>query len=136
MPTYEVTFESPGFTRNRGIVGNEFSESEAEGYTEVARAEGTLPAGVIAVLRGHISEDDGQSGAEVRVFACVTLRLQAADAEEAESFVPPEGLLTTIADLMGSRDDEQHLSLDGGAWEAAEIEEAGPVASERFASGR
>jgi hypothetical protein len=117
---YEVTFEATGFTDDRGMTNNEFSEVQAAEFTDEARAKGTLPAGVLAVKKGYIAEDDGQGDTDIHVFVSVTLLVDAATEAAAESFVPPEGLLNQIGYLMAGDTDDCILDLDEHSWEVVD----------------
>ncbi|WP_175047943.1 hypothetical protein [Duganella vulcania] len=101
---FDVEFEAVGFTSS-DLSDCELTESEAIGFTEVAGKENTLPADVVAVIRGHISEDDGQDDDDQRkVFVNVTLRIRAKDEQSAEAFSPPRALLASLADMMATDD--------------------------------
>jgi len=110
---YKVSFEATGFT-NSQLAGKEFTEHEAKGFTETSLAEGTFPKNVLAVLGGHISEDDAQGKSDIHVFVCIDLLVEAESEGKADRMTPPEDLLTKISDLMSSGFD---LDLESHSWE-------------------
>ncbi|WP_449414447.1 hypothetical protein [Pandoraea soli] len=117
---FEIQFEDVGFTTS-DLSGRVLSESEAAGFTETATKEKTLPAGVVAIVGGYITDDDGQ-GDKIgkKVFLCIKLRVLAVDEDAAEAFTPPRALLATLADMM-VRDGEGNIDLDlEGNWEVSE----------------
>ncbi len=124
---FEVTFEATGFANDRSVLDNEFSEDEACGFTEVALAEKTLPAGVIAVKSGYISSDDGQGKSDIHVFVGVVLLIEADTESDAERFSPPEDLLNRIADLIGGEEGECKLDLEVHSWEVTETSQVQPT---------
>lgn len=101
---HTVTFECTGFS-SVDVDGNEFSEEEARGYTDVALVERTFPPGVLAVVGGHIAEDDAQHGSDRRVFVNITLRMAAMINADTRDFVPPVDLLTALADRICADED-------------------------------
>ena len=123
MAKFEVTFEDVGFTSDPGVAEAELTEAEAESLTAAAREEGTLPAHVLAVVRGYATPDDsvypGGKDAEgdIKAFVSVTLLVEA-DGEEAAS-EPPERLLAALAEIMGGG----RLDLER-SWEAMDCTEA------------
>ena len=124
---FEVKFESPGFVGNRKdakkIVTDHdgLTESFCGGFNDQTTQDGEFPDGVVGVVTGYITEDDGQGKSDIKVFVSVTLLVEAEDAGAAESFETPVGLLTTLADVMGTIEDECLLSLDGD-WEVVDVE--------------
>ncbi|WP_211634712.1 hypothetical protein [Paraburkholderia domus] len=122
---FEVSFEDVGTTSGY-LDGLAFGEQEARAFSEVARADGSLPAGVVAVVRGSFGEDDGQDPANRKVFASVTLLVRARNEQEAYEFKAPDSLLARITDLMAAEEDEEtNLQMEGN-WEVADVED-GPV---------
>lgn len=118
MREFDVQFEDVGFTGS-DLSDRELTESEAKGFTETAVEEKTLPEGVVAVVRGYITEDDNQTGDEKKVFSCVILRVRAEDEEAAEAFVPPKAFLAKLADMMAT-DTDGNLDLElEGNWEVS-----------------
>lgn len=124
MPFFDVTYEAIGYTTNPSIIDNELSGEDARGFTDQLRAEGGLPAGIEDVLRGYITVDDEQEGTrEKKLFVSVTIRVTAANAEAAEANETPARLLTPIADMMGTCDNEVVLDLEANSWEVMDVEE-------------
>lgn len=122
---FKVHWEARGLTQDRSIVDAFISLSEAQAFTETSLAEGTLPSGVIGVVEGCISEDDGQSGKDVCIFICVTLLHEAESLSAAENLSPPENLLTKIADMMGADINGQAgVELEPHSWEIVNVEQA------------
>ena len=117
---FKVTYEASGFTNSKNLADQEFTEQEAKGFTEVSLSEGTFPKNVLAVLGGHISEDDAQGNADIHVFACVDLLIEAESQDEAEYMRPPAELLTKVSDLMSSGFD---LDLEAYSWELTEVQD-------------
>ena len=97
------------------------TESFCGGFNDQTTQDGEFPDGVVGVVTGYITEDDGQGKSDIKVFVSVTLLVEAEDAGAAESFETPVGLLTTLADVMGTIEDECLLSLDGD-WEVVDVE--------------
>lgn len=128
MARFNVTFESSGYTQDKSILDATCSEQEAQGFNETDKAEGDFPAGIIAVVKGYITPDDGQGDSDIRVFASVTLLIEADSEAKAEAMDPPEDLLTKVADMMG-KDFTGHcvLELEEHAWEVVEVETATPA---------
>ena len=116
---YMVTFEATGFTNSKQLAEQQFTAHEARGFTEISLSEGTLPKNVLAVIGGHISEDDGQGESDIHVFVCVELLVEAESEEVIDRMTPPEDLLTKISDLMSSGFD---LDLESHSWEATEVQ--------------
>lgn len=120
---FDIQFEATGYTAV-DLNGRELSEAQAAGYTATARAEGSLPGHVMAVVRGQISEDDAQDPGDRKVFATVTLRVNVAPGEDVGAFAPPRVLLAYMTDLMAmDAAGEVPLTLTGG-WQVSEIEPA------------
>lgn len=117
---FKVTFEASGFTNSGGLSGQKCTEHEAKGFTDVSLAEGEFPRNVLAVLGGHIAEDDGQGSEDIHVFVCVDLLVEAETADKAERMKPPQDLLTKISDLMSRGFD---LDLEAHSWEVTDVEE-------------
>lgn len=117
-PEFDIQFEDMGFTSS-DLTDRELSDVEAQSFTEAAIKENTLPEGVVAVVRGYITEDDNQDGDERKVFACVTLRIRAENDHAAETFRPPKALLAAMADMMARNPDGGiDLALEGN-WEVS-----------------
>lgn len=134
MPRFHVTYEATGFTNDPSILDATCSPMAAEGFTEVAQREGTLPQGVLGVVEGYIAPDDDQGDTDIRVFASVTLLIDARSAQAAERMPPPEGILTRVADMMGTTEDGSvALELEAHSWQAVDCG-AAPEASLRAAS--
>lgn len=120
---FDVRFEDTGFTSG-DFGGMEFAAEEARGYTETSLSEGLLPKGVVAVVGGNLAEDDAQAPEHRKVFASVTLRVRAVDAQEATHFRPPVRLLNAIADLMASDETgTTQLALEGN-WQNMDVDAA------------
>ncbi|KKI36110.1 hypothetical protein VI03_25400 [Burkholderia vietnamiensis] len=118
---YAVTFESVGFTAVN-LDGQELGEEEARGYTDTALAEGSLPVGVFAVLRGHIAEDDAQPAGDRKVFVSITLEVAAATGSTATAFAPPVDLLTVLADRLGVDEHGQTVVHLEGNWQCVDVD--------------
>lgn len=121
---FEVTFEATGVTNHPSILDNVFSEEEARGFTEASLAEKSLPKGVCAVKSGYISSDDNQGKTDIHVLTGVVLVVEVETEGAAEQFVPPEDLLTRIADLIGSEEGECKLDLESHSWEVTDVSSA------------
>lgn len=115
---FKVIFEATGFTNDKGLIGQEFGEHEARGFTEVSLAQGTLPEDVRAVIGGYITDDDNQGDSDIHVFVHIDLLIEADSEDQAESMVPPANLLTKISDLMSG---EFALDLESNSWEVTEV---------------
>lgn len=116
---FKVTFEASGLTNSKELVGQECSGYEAQGFTEVALAESAFPKNVLAVLGGHITDDDNQGATDIHVFVCVDLLLEVDSENAAKRMVPPFDILNKISDLMsGSMD----LHLEANSWEVTQVE--------------
>ncbi|MGA0553883.1 hypothetical protein ACO2TQ_35165 [Burkholderia sp. OKR4-1] len=129
-PVFDVQFEDVGFTSS-DLADREMSDLEAQRFTESAISAETLPDPVVAIVRGYITEDDNQDSDEKKVFACVTIRVRAANDEEAEDFRPPRTLLATVAETMAREADGSiDLALEGN-WEvsvgSAELVSGSPI---------
>ena len=123
LRAFDLRFESIGHT-DADLDGKEFTEMEAEGFTDTLRRENTLPRGVQRVVSGYISEDDAQGATNRKVFVSVTVRVLAADEDTASEFAAPADLLTRIADAMGTDEDgANQLELEGN-WIVAETDPA------------
>jgi len=122
MKKFSVTFQSAGFVNSREtadkIVTNDEYGIEAPfcgGFSDQSTKEGSLPDGVTSVIAGYIKEEE-QLCNSIKVLVSICLAIEASDTDDAESFDPPVDLLTKLADVMGTIDDECLLSLDGD-WE-------------------
>lgn len=122
---FEVTFESTGFTNSKSILDATCSEQEAKAINEAIAATGGFPAGIVGVVRGYITPDDGQGSRDIKVFASVTLLVEAASEDAAEAIEAPETVLTKVTDLMGrDKSGENVLELEEHAWEVVQAEPA------------
>lgn len=117
---FKLSFEAAGFTNDRALLECEFSQNEAQGFTEASLAEGTFPAGVLAVIGGHITEDDGQGKSDIRVFVRIDLLVEASSEVDAKNMAPDEDLLTRIADLIAV---DYDLDLDAHEWAVTDVAE-------------
>lgn len=123
-PQFEVRFETGGFTKNKSILDASFTEIEALSFSETCAKEGTFPLGVLGVAGGYITADDGQGENDIHVFTSVTLLIEAESAQQIEKMKVPEGVLTRVADLMGSDSfGNCVLDLESHSWEVMEVEE-------------
>lgn len=123
-PQFEVRFETAGFTNNKSILGASFTEIEALSFSETCAKEGSFPLGVLGVVGGYITADDGQGESDIHVFASVTLLIEAESAQQIEKMKVPEGLLVRIADLMGADSlGNCVLDLEAHSWEVMDVEE-------------
>lgn len=126
MKTFEVKFESPGFVETRKhlnkIEGEDagLTKSFCDGFNSQTIKDGELPSGVVEVVSGSIREDDGQGSSDIKVFASITLLIEAENQNAAGSFEPPVNLLTILVDAMSTVNDQCLVSLDG-AWEITNI---------------
>lgn len=125
MQEYDVQFEDVGFT-SVDLDGRELGEEEATAFTETAAKEGSLPEGVVAIVKGYITEDDAQDEDDRKVFANLTLRVRAMSDAAAESFNPPRALLARLADLMATDGDGEILMSLEGNWEVTSAELSDP----------
>lgn len=116
---FKVSFEATGFTDDKALVGQSFSEQEALGFTEVSLAQGTLPKGVAAVIGGYVTDDDEQGDSDIHVFVHIDLLVDADSEDQAERMAPPVDLLTKISDLMTG---EFSLDLESNSWEVTEVD--------------
>ncbi|VWC79205.1 hypothetical protein BLA39750_01072 [Burkholderia lata] len=129
-PIFDVQFEDVGFTSS-DLADREMSDLEAQRFTESVISAETLPDPVVAIVRGYITEDDNQDSDEKKVFACVTLRVRAANDEAAEDYRPPRALLAAVAEMMAREADGSiDLALEGN-WEvsvgSAELVSGSPI---------
>lgn len=123
MNQFKVTFESTGYTQDKAILDATLSEHAALGFSETTKSEAGFPPGILAVVGGYITEDDGQDGREIKVFVSVSLLVEAVSESEAEALSPPEDLLTKVADMLG-RDFTGNcaLELEEHAWEVVDVD--------------
>jgi hypothetical protein len=117
---FEVRFEDVLFTADASLADAEFTTTEADAWTATARAEGTLPEGVEAVLGGDIVHNDECEDGEFKMYASVLLLVEAADEGAAKGFAPPTGLLAAVVDAMVAG----RASDMAAAWEVLDFERA------------
>lgn len=135
MNRYNVRFEATGFTNDHVIASKVCSEMEADGFTDTMRAENELPAGVVRVVGGYITEDDNQGDSDIHVFISVTLIIKAESEAAAESRPIPIYLLNDIADIMGSSISEQgRLDVERDSLEIMDVDEVAETSPHHFVS--
>lgn len=123
FPRFNVTFESTGVTQDAAVLDATCTEQEAAGFNDTLTAEGGFPPGILAVAGGYITSDDGQGDCDIKVFASVTLLVEAASEAQAQALPPPADLLTKVADMMGTLPSGQcPLELEPNAWRVVEVE--------------
>ena len=116
---FKATFEASGFTNQKDLVDQKCTEEQARDFTEASRYDGTFPKNVLAVLGGHITDDDNQGESNIHVFVCVDLLIDVESEDLAERMKPPEDLLAKIADLMST---DFELDLEAHSWEVTEVQ--------------
>lgn len=128
MSTFDLTFEATGFTLDANVACAAMDAAAVDGFNDTMSSENGFPAGVQRVLKAYVSEDDNQTSDDRHVFVCVTLRVEANSLIEAESMIPPKGLLTRLADFLGQdASGNNALDLEAHSWELTDSEPAQPA---------
>lgn len=112
---FKVSYEATGFTNNGKLVGRALDEPQTAQLNAA-----TLPANVISVIGGYITDDDDQGKTDIHLFVHVDILVEANSEEEADAMEPPSEFLGQIADLMSGGKD---LDLDVHSWETTEVDE-------------
>lgn len=99
MNLYDVRIENIGFL-NGGPTDAALSKTDVTRLNRDAQEKGLFPPGVIRVVSGELSEDDGQADTNIKVFISVVLRVEATSAQDAENIDPPECLLDLASDAI------------------------------------
>lgn len=122
---FKVTFESTGFTNSKSILDATCSEQEAKSVNEAISSKGGFPTDVLGIVEGYITPDEGQGSRDIKVFASVTLLVEADSEDAAETIDAPEAVLTKVTDLMGRNEAGEYvLELEELAWEVVQVEKA------------
>jgi hypothetical protein len=126
MTLCDITFTNTLFANEVNPGGLEMGDFEAVGFTETCLAEGLFPKGVVAVVRGNISDDgdSGDSDGDYKYTASVTLRMEVDSADAARNVDGPELLLSRIVDAV-SGDFSGDLEE---TWDVDDVEEVDPAA--------
>lgn len=115
---FDITWEAAGFTKNRAIIDTEISQAEARETTEDLAQQKKLPENIRAIRGAYITEDDGQSGSNRRVFLCVRFCARFDSERRAFSSEPPIDALEKISEMLGG----DSLSLEGD-WQVASVDQ-------------
>lgn len=100
MQQFDIRFEDMGFTNSSRGDGHEMTPNDIEAFHRRAISNGLYPIGVERLVAAYLTEDDNQGHRDRKVFACITLRVNADSNQAAERFESPRELLNTIANVL------------------------------------
>jgi len=117
MTNFKVVYEVVAFTEDASHTSDELHEQFVIGFNETSNEEGLFPQNIVALKDGNVTEDDLQRGkSNIRCFIAVSLIVSAESEEAARAMVPPEGLLTRVADSLCTDENNEVVLHIEGAW--------------------
>lgn len=124
MPYFEIMYEDVGFTE-QDTQACELSEHFLSAYSETAISQRNFPEHVKAITKAYLSEDEGQKqDSEIKIFASVTLIVEAESEHAARRAGIPTHILTEIVDHVineGGPAIEVHLE---NSWQITGVDDA------------